>query len=469
MNKTLLLLICDFLLISILALVEFNPISIEAPAEAAETALVEEARQADMVELLRLSLEDEAARRAQLDAEMARRTEQLEATRTDLQQTEAERARIAQERENLARERDQLTETVTRTEDTLRMTAAEREELARRVAEEERRARQLQDELQQRINRLQEAESNLADLEQQRRTLEQERQTLATDLRVREAERDILQQNLITARTEVDIVRLEKERLQQQTERLAQGVTQLAETSVAVREEIRQAQPVSTNVIFDEFRSNRVTLTFDFSTTGVLGGTRTRSAEVQTVIVEHGGRTFALLETSATPFRPENLSSLRSVEGMIDLGGLRFSITEVQFLLSDPRILVIEVPRSNVQSAGLRTFNLAADPLRFPDAVLISNTRGFFGEARFRLIPEVQGRVAMQTRLVTRLFGEFAPSRGDFVFSRSAELMAFMIDNEQAALVDVIVPLTTLRLGENFSAEQAQRTQTLIQRRLGLP
>ncbi|MCD8482926.1 MAG: hypothetical protein LR015_09850 [Verrucomicrobia bacterium] len=463
MNKTLLLVICDFLLISILALVEFNPISIEAPSELAESAEVQQTQQADMVELLRLSLEDEAARREQMADDMARQAEQLDTTRSDLESTAAER-------ERLAAERDRLTETVTQTQETLQLTAAEREELARRVAEEERRARQLQEELQQRIQRLQDAERTVANLEEQRRSLEQERQTLATDLRIRETERDMLQQNLVSARAEVEIVRLEKERLQEQTDRLSRDVAQLAETSVAVREEIRQAQPISSNVIFDEFRNNRVTLRFDFTTAGVLGGTRTRSMETQTVVIEHAGATYALFEAASSPFRPENLGSLRAIEGSIELGNLRFSIHEVLFLVSDPRIVAIQIPRSNVSSAGLRTFNLASDPLRFPDAVLISNTRGFYGESRFRLIPEVTGRINMQTRLTTRLFGEFAPTRGDFVFSRSMELMALMIDNEQAALIDTVVPLTQLRLGENFTAEEAQRVQTLVQRRLtGLP
>ena len=63
MNKTLLIIICDFLLISVLALVDFNPSVEEALVDT--QSLRDEAAE-EMLELLQLSLEHENSQRKEV-------------------------------------------------------------------------------------------------------------------------------------------------------------------------------------------------------------------------------------------------------------------------------------------------------------------------------------------------------------------------------------------------------------------
>lgn len=440
---------------------------------AQEQIEAEEGLGRDMVEVLRLSLENEARNRRELAEELSSRVDalaemeqELENRSQELNLTREEREELAQERARLEAEQERLARQQTQTQEVLRQTEAEREQLSTNLREQERQQRELQEELQQRQRELSERERALKELDAVRQELERDRERTVTDLRIAQTERALLEENLTAARAEVERSRIEAERAAQRAERLGEGVSQLAERTSAVQEEIRQAQPVSMNNIYRRFEDNRIPLTFSWTTPGLFAE-RQHSETIQTILVEEGGAVYAIFESSRSPFHPVTLGRLQSARGTMQLGDQQLEIVEVSFLQADPRVMAVAVPRRFLEGSGVEVFRLAEDPLRFPEAVLVNEERGFFGESRFRLQPGSERHVNVDSRLFSSLFGEFSPRQGDVVFSKSGELIGFMVSNRSSVLLTEIRAWERLGIGANFQEGEVRRIQERLQRAMG--
>lgn len=503
MNRALLLVICDFLILSILALVRFEEPTEEPAPEPPVTQT--EAAEADLVELLRESLEEAALDKEELAASLEARDEtlaqreetlaerearlreieeQAQALSTDLEATAealAEReaamaeldARLAErqaEATSLAAERERLSTNLEQTREALMRAERERAQLAttasstrEEAAAAKARAELLEQQLQERAAQMAAADERLAELAEAREAAERARASAVADLRIREAEKDILAENLRTAQTEIAIVREEKARIEEQAATLATGVTELASESEALREEVRAAQPLSANQIFAAFRENRATLTFTLREQGVFG-TSDRSGEVRTLFVRTAnGAVYALAHRADTPLGRANFARLTGATGQLEVGEVAYSLGAVSFLREDLRILAIRVDPTLPATLGREVFDLAEDPLRFPDAVLIGNAEAYYGEAPFRLTAGREDRVEVERRLFSRLFGEFSPRAGDLVFTRQGQLMGVMVTDEEAAVLRSLTPLVSLPLGEAFSAERAAEVAAALE------
>ena len=58
-----------------------------------------------------------------------------------------------------------------------------------------------------------------------------------------------------------------------------------------------------------------------------------------------------------------------------------------------------------------------------------------YGELGFKLDAAHRGYVRVDNRLFKRIFGDFAPSRGDLVFSKSGELLGIMVNSDYCVLL----------------------------------
>jgi hypothetical protein len=78
--------------------------------------------------------------------------------------------------------------------------------------------------------------------------------------------------------------------------------------------------------------------------------------------------------------------------------------------------------------------------------------------------------VRVDNRLFKRLFGDFAPSRGDLVFSKTGELLGIMVNSDYCALLKDFTPLRTIRTGDDILAQQTgPLLDSLSARILALP
>lgn len=442
MNKTLLIIICDFLLISILALVEFKPqVEVKEP----DAAALRENASEEMLELLQLSLEQENAERKaveealnQTQSTLSETTDALASTASALEEksaTLAETNRQLAEREQslLAVEADKtaIASELVQTRSSLEQLVDEKGELADTLRQREAQARQLHEELARQQEETARREAALKEAEQSLQSLELTQQQLSTQLQIRETESAILQQNLVAAQAEVERARFEAERAQQRTESLAAGVSQLAASSSELREEIQRAQPVSMNALFQQFQANGIQLRFLWRERGPLGLTR-REAQRQSLLIE---TTDGLLAIFATDDTPLTMTGARDVQLVLEIGDKAYGINDLKALASDATIAAFAVPRSLASSTGLKPFTIADDPFRFAEAILISGTRPVYGQLPVRIPPGEAGLIETENRLFNRLFGEFSPAQGDYVFSLTGELIGVMVGPDRARIL----------------------------------
>ncbi|MEJ1972290.1 MAG: hypothetical protein WDM96_07450 [Lacunisphaera sp.] len=332
MNKTLLLIMCDFMLLNLLALTRWEkaePTHTQLETAAPRSAANAPAVNADMVELMRVSLEDEKKSREQLAAQLA-------STQGNLSEREKNLAALQQQK-------GQLESSLSATQDSAkelekRFTAAtqdaflSKEQLAK-----------LQRELEEKRAEAERQAAELARAERQNAEARQRIENLNVAVRVSEQEKQLLNQNLTEAKQQVEVERLERAKVQEQTTQLAQGVGQLAEKSGQLTQEIRDNRPVNPNQIFTDFLANRVQSGLTARRPGLFSPT-VKDKQAQTILVSDGTRIYALLHISDTPFTlTEVPTDYDQISGRLTHGAATAPVGELQFLRLDPRLAVVPV------------------------------------------------------------------------------------------------------------------------------
>jgi hypothetical protein len=115
------------------------------------------------------------------------------------------------------------------------------------------------------------------------------------------------------------------------------------------------------------------------------------------------------------------------------------------------------VTADQVAELGAKVYPIARDPFKFPEAVLISARGKGYGTVGFKLDPDHPGYVQVDNRLFKRIFGDFAPSRGDLVFSQTGELLGIMVNSDYCALIGNFAAATEITTGDGTSALQTGR------------
>jgi len=479
MNRSLLLVISDFLLLSLLALARFeDPRDTEKTADVERAVQQDEAANQDLIDVLKMSLDAEQESRAAISTELAETRDELEAraqalaereakleqTRQTAEQLAAEEARLQQQRTELAeanaraeRERERLARQSEEARQQLAAAERDRVELAKSLATVKETAATSTERLKAIQNELTEKEKAVEALRSERERLASQvevaslqKQQLATELEVTRAEARSAVDSLQVARRDIEMTRAEKQAIQQTTNKLAEGVGQLAQETEDIREEVKRAQPLSPNTLFDRFQQNKVEVTFSGEESAFIG-TSEYTDRIDTVLVRQGDALFALLPASKTPFAD---SDARSVDGTIRIGTRAFRFKSVGALTADPRILAVAMPDRVLSGSGVEAFPLAADPLKFPRAVLVNSDRNYYGEVGFKLQPGRPEYLEMDSSIFNDLFGSFSPGTGDFVFSATGGLIGLMVNGRYSVTIPEVNFSRTIRIAEGFSVGQ---------------
>jgi len=439
MNKTLLLIMCDFMLLNLLALTRWEkaePTHTQLETAAPRSAANAPAINADMVELMRISLEDEKASRESLAAQLASTSGSLAEREKNLAALQSQKGQIER---TLAATQTSVKELEQRYTATSQEASMSREQLAK-----------LQRELEERKAEAERQRAELARAERQNAEARQRIENLNVAVKVAEQEKQLIARNLTEARQQVEVERAERVKVQEQTTQLAQGVGQLAEKSGELSQEIRTNRPVNPNLIFSDFQANRVATKLTARKPGLFSPT-VKEKETQTILVSDGNRTYALMHLSDTPFTlGETPADYDRVVGTLSRGSFNAPVGAMQFLRLDPRIIVVPVDDSLAALMGAKIYSLAKDPFRFPEAVLVRADDGRYGETPLRIDPASNSYVRLDNRIVTRLFGEISPKRGDLVFSKTGELIGMMVNSEYCAVLGDFAELHTLTTGESI-------------------
>jgi hypothetical protein len=444
MNRTLLLIIVDFLFLNLIALTRWDRAE---PVRNAQPPVPEVAANApskgdDLVEAMRQSLADEQSSRQDLAQKLAYANTTLTAREQNLA--------AAEEQKN------QLTTSLTATQ----RAAAD---LSQKYTEASQQAALSRDQLAQILRELDEknAEANrqreaLAVLSRQAADSQKQIAGLTMAVVVGETEKKQLQDKADALQTQVQTERDERAKVEQNSAQLAQGVGQLAQKSGELTKEIRDNRPINANTLYNEFLTNQVDTTFAASRKGFFKQQVERTKTVPTIFVTDGAQVYALLHVADTVFS-FGLDSDNWDQMSVTFdrpSGYHGAAKTIEFLASDPRALAVPVDAAQAAAVGVKVYGLAADPFKFPDAVLISGRGKGYGAVSFKLDPSHPGYVRVDNHLFKRLFGDFAPSRGDLVFSQSGELLGLMVNSDYCVLVKDFAASATFQTGADTAAQQ---------------
>jgi len=193
---------------------------------------------------------------------------------------------------------------------------------------------------------------------------------------------------------------------------VAQVATNTAATTArvgALQEDIRKNRPFNANTLFQHYQTNHVHLIFNAHRPGVLFDSNER-VEAKTILVQHGNFLFALIHASDTPFALSSTATgwtraHGSMKRAAQKGGTLLPLPGLKFLKADPR--VIAVPFAGTQTAAklrVQPFTLAKNPYHFPKAVVIDKEGDAFGEYRFDISPQTPGYVKMDKPFAGGIF-----------------------------------------------------------------
>lgn len=479
MNRTLLLILCDFLLLTLLALTRWETAEPERPVTA--TVEIEPGDEAvtvadDIVALMQQSFDEQAAAQAELEAERARLEEEKAAEAATLQAQLEQRRRalraaageiaqrdnalsqLEQDRQNLAQNLESTREQASQLNQTLAV--KEREAAASRA-----RLEQLQRDLEAREAEAAARAAEVARLAAEQAAARAEIENLNVAVRVAEQEKTLLRETAETYREQAEVERQERMRVQETTVQLAEGVGQLAEKSAEITAEIRDNRPINANTLFSEFLLNRVPTSFAAVRPGMFGSDVTRTDSTRTILVTAGETTYAVMHIEASPFNfSEPPSNWNRIEVRLQRDGAEVRPPALHFLARDPRVVALPLTAEEAASLGVKVYELAGDPFRFPEAVLINNGGQGYGEVPFKLEAALPGYVRMDNGFVRRLVGDFPPSQGDLVLSKTGRLLGIMVTGDLCALLDDLSAQATFRTGDTREQNEIDILQSLRDR-----
>ncbi len=479
MNRSVLLVICDFLILTLLSFVQFDATTTEGVAEPAPTpaAGVSAPAMSNMLATLQSALELERMQRDALtnalaasSAELAERLRllseresaltnaqvKLEKSELDAQRLAEERARLDRARAEAAaavRELQVAFETTRRSADSLqdRLSDTTREAAAAKA-----RLQTMEEEMVHKREEAQAMQQQIRQLDATRENLNAEKYKLTTELRLTEAEATVARRDVTNLTQQLVTTGVEKRELIQTAARLATNVTTLTqestairEQSTAIREQIERQIRLPANQIYADYLTNRVRTEMSGTTRGALGQEVVRRREALSVLVRIGGRVYAVLHLEQTPLRlwPTD-APWTAFSGVLLHGDQRVAAREFALLNRDPRVALIPVDAATVSTLGARVYDVAKDPAQFSDAVVIGGEESYYGESNFRLNPENLGYVQMERSTFRRWMGDFSPRRGDLAFTKTGELLGILVNGDQCLVLESAVMLPAFPCGD---------------------
>ncbi|HTL56435.1 MAG TPA: hypothetical protein VL361_12200 [Candidatus Limnocylindrales bacterium] len=464
MNRSILIVICDFLLVSLLVFSTPDMTKVtdqDTPRNLKfELATNQVDSSKDLTTVMRLALEEERRNREHLLGELARTRENLSQQQTlvsererqvqgfqqQLETKEQEAARLAQERARLQQQFESSQTNLQTLTQQLNSSSTEallsKEKLAAMEAEAKKQLEQ--------ANALQQQLANLA---QSNQVVMAEKQQLSGQLQVAMAEKRAATEQATRMQEEVKVERAEKAKL-------AEGVKALATKSDQLAQEVRENRPMAPNSIFFEFLTNRVQATFNAFRSGQTSGKR---KETQTVLVTDGTNTYALCHIQDTPFNLANPGTdWEELTGTLNRGPVGFPIHSLIFSLQDPRVVIIPVPTNEARQFRCKSYRVSSDPYKFQDAVLVGAEEGYYGECKFQIDVTTPGYVRLDRSVLRGLFGKFNPSRGDLVFSKNGELLGIMANSAYCMMIQSFDGSAKLEFGEGGRNQHPATTLSLL-------
>ena len=491
MNRSILIVICDFLLVSLLAFstVDINKTTSEGVPRQVKVDMATnqaESRQ-DLAAVMRLALEQERKGRDVLLGELAKtreaagrqqelfseREQQMQNLQQNLQQKEQQMETFRQELQQKQQQTQTFRQELQQKEQLTTQLAQQQTSLLQQFAAAQTNIQTLNQqlhststealisreklaameaELQHQAQQAAAFQQQLGQLAQSNQLVLTEKQRLAGQLQVAEAEKRMATEQVGRMQEEVKVERAEKAKL-------AEGVKALASKSDQLAQVIQQEHPLAPNTIFSQFVTNRVLATIWGVRPGLLGMESNKHTETQTVLVTDGTNTVALCHVQDTPLTFSYPGAdWEGLTGLLGRNTTTVPIRAVSFYQLDPRVVFIPVTKAQAEQLGGTVYRTSSDPYKFQDAVLVGAQEGYYGECTFQIDLTTPLYVKMDRNSLKGLFGKFNPSRGDLVFSRAGELLGVMVNSTYCMMIKSFNPTATIQFAPDVRNQQPGET-----------
>lgn len=467
MNKSILIVICDFLLVSLLAFstIDINKVSEGGSPQFANQQVVTNQPEKvdtgkDLAAVMNMALTEERKKQDQMAADLAKARQnanQNEQQAKNLQQALQTKEQALQTKEQeatlLEQQRTGLQQQYSAAQTNIQMLNQRLESSSTEVVLSHERLAAVEADLRKQAMEASALQQQLAQLARSNQAAMTEKQRLAYQLQVAEVEKRSASEQAAHMQEEVKIERQEKAKL-------AEDVKTLANKSGQLAQEIHENRPLAANTIFNEFLTNQVKAQFHAARAGALGlGTATRDKDTETALVTDGTNFFALCHVQDTPLAFANPGTdWTGLTGTLGHGSVRLPIQSLSFSWPDPRVILIPMTAADAQALGCKIYRISADPYKFQDAVLIGAKHGYYGECRFQIDLSTPDYVKLDNSFLKGLFGKFNPSRGDLVFSKTGELLGVMANNSYCTMIHSFDSVGSLKFGPDVRGEHTGDT-----------
>lgn len=512
MNRSLLIAICDFMILSLLSFgvlkkepkgkkIEDQP-SLHAEYYAAlETSLDSQKKLQQKTEReLSTSRERAAAleaERQQLASLSASQQGNLEALSKDLETTSQKEQQLGKslEGERSSLEKLRQEHVLTRSElDTKLSELKEREEKLKMAMDSIRT-------LSREIERSREHNMGLEEkMSQQQKASEENSQLLATRMKeqhqllgelhgqmVKIQQTDVIaseEARLLRGRIEESIVNEKKtlelaQQIKKQAEEIGQehqiisrAVEKTSEASLAIQKELREKLPQSSHDLFRRFVETSVHISMEGEDKQLLNTNREEKRQLNTnkyreelkgVVVHSPSGSWVLLHHADTllGWAGFSTSTLKSCRANFEAPH-RQSISRMYILKEDPRLVAIELkgqPRE-------KCFELASGKFPFEDALLVDPRSGDYTQCLLKIDADRPGYVKIPGALKSRLFERFRVRPGQLIFAKNGPLIGMMVDSETCKVLETLETLEVFELGDIGEPEKHEEKVALWRNRL---
>jgi hypothetical protein len=476
MNRSILIVICDFLLITLLAFstVDINKVNQEGPhALKLNQATNQVDASKDLTAVMRLALDEERKGRDQLMGELARtrasvneqqvrlseqqtrlgeREKQVQTYQQEIQNFQGQIQSREQEAQRLQKEQAGLQQQLVLAQTNIATLGQQLHTTSTEAVLSKEKLAAMEAEMKKQNDQAAALQQQLALLARSNQVVQVEKQQLATQLQVAEVEKKAAAEQVVHMTEQVKVEREEKAKL-------AEGVKVLATKSSQLAQELRDNRPLAPNTIFNSFVTNRVMANFNAYRSTLFGIDANRRRLTETVLVNNGTNTYALCHVQDTPltfFDPG--TEWESLTGTLAHNQAQVGIRSVSFHLHDPRIMMMPVTSVEATQLGCAVYRLATDPFKFQDAVLVGAREGYYGECRFQIDLSTPDYLKLDRSFLKGLFGKFNPSSGDLVFSKNGELLGIMANNTYCLMLQNFDSSASLRFGQDVRAQHTGGT-----------
>jgi chemotaxis protein histidine kinase CheA len=471
MNRSILIIIVDFLLVTIVAFSDFNTERKVEPEPRTTSGPKAIGGSEDLMGTLKLALEDEKQSREKLSQDLQSTEQALAEREQRIKQFQENLRKTEEQAKQLEQQRTALSQQVTASQASLQEVQARLAEASTQNVLSQEKLAALQADLKKREQETQSLQQKLSETEKAALAAQTEKQQLSAQLQVSEAEKRLTREQVAELRTAVVAEKQEKAKLQETATVLATNVGALAAKSGELTQEIRENRPLAPNTIFNQFLTNRITARFEAARAGVFGRDVTADKTSHGILFTDGALTYTLFHVEDTPLKLWNPGmDWNRVTAVLQRGNVAFSGVRLSFLAQDPRVVVVPIGEAQAKQYGVKIYKAAADPFKFQDAVIVGASEGYYGECKFQIDTTTPNYVKLDRSFLKGLFGKFNPNRGDIVLTKTGDLLGIMVNSEYCVVLNKVTPTRTINLGNEVVSQQtAQMLSQLYDRVFQMP